>query len=116
MGDHVVVQLDRLIKPETVDATRENGHPESNPSAPSFSQVISGFDRDKEDHKVADEGEPLIQTVECRICQEEDQIKNLETPCACSGSLKVNILAFFPQAARLLNPPTAFLFWPFCYI
>lgn len=88
MGDHVVVQLDRLIKPETVDATRENGHPESNPSVPSFSRMISGFDRDKEDHKVADEGEPLIQTVECRICQEEDQIKNLETPCACSGSLK----------------------------
>jgi len=26
--------------------------------------------------------------VECRICQEEDSIKNLETPCACSGSLK----------------------------
>ncbi|KAJ8479351.1 hypothetical protein OPV22_023078 [Ensete ventricosum] len=88
MGDHVVVQLDRLIKPETVDSTKENGHPESNPSVPSFSQVISGFDRDKEDHKVADEEEPLIQTVECRICQEEDQIKNLETPCACSGSLK----------------------------
>ncbi|RRT63908.1 hypothetical protein B296_00009662 [Ensete ventricosum] len=85
MGDHVVVQLDRLIKPETVDSTKENAHPESNPSVPSFSQVISGFDRDKEDHKVADEEEPLIQTVECRICQEEDQIKNLETPCACSG-------------------------------
>eukprot|EP00249_Psilotum_nudum_P017093 c26154_g1_i1 orf=115-1026(-) len=25
---------------------------------------------------------------ECRICQEEDDIVNLETPCACSGSLK----------------------------
>lgn len=37
----------------------------------------------------AEEEEPLIQVVECRICQEEDHIKNLETPCACSGSLKV---------------------------
>ncbi|XVE91494.1 hypothetical protein REPUB_Repub01dG0015000 [Reevesia pubescens] len=34
------------------------------------------------------EEEPLIQAAECRICQEEDSIKNLETPCACSGSLK----------------------------
>ncbi|MCO5614641.1 hypothetical protein L7F22_068925 [Adiantum nelumboides] len=25
---------------------------------------------------------------ECRICQEEDDISNLESPCACSGSLK----------------------------
>lgn len=25
---------------------------------------------------------------ECRICQEEDEIVNLESPCACSGSLK----------------------------
>ena len=26
---------------------------------------------------------------ECRICQEEDEYTNLESPCACSGSLKV---------------------------
>lgn len=25
---------------------------------------------------------------ECRICQEEDEVGNLESPCACSGSLK----------------------------
>lgn len=25
---------------------------------------------------------------ECRICQEEDDVNNLETPCACSGSVK----------------------------
>ncbi|KAJ4960675.1 hypothetical protein NE237_020585 [Protea cynaroides] len=40
------------------------------------------------EHEVPDEGEPLIQLVECRICQEEDHVKNLETPCACCGSLK----------------------------
>ncbi|CAM8912848.1 unnamed protein product [Rhodiola kirilowii] len=34
------------------------------------------------------EDEPLIQMVECRICQEEDQIGKLETPCACNGSVK----------------------------
>ncbi|XP_078430671.1 uncharacterized protein LOC144702484 [Wolffia australiana] len=35
-----------------------------------------------------DEEEPLIHAVECRICQEEDSIKNLDIPCACCGSLK----------------------------
>ncbi|KAK7362697.1 hypothetical protein VNO77_04817 [Canavalia gladiata] len=26
--------------------------------------------------------------VECRICQEEDQVQALETPCSCNGTLK----------------------------
>jgi hypothetical protein len=26
--------------------------------------------------------------VECRICQEEDELANLDTPCACTGSVK----------------------------
>ncbi|XP_042488271.1 uncharacterized protein LOC122068469 isoform X9 [Macadamia integrifolia] len=43
---------------------------------------------DERKHEVSDEEKPLIQVVECRICQEEDHIKNLEIPCACSGSLK----------------------------
>ncbi len=42
-----------------------------------------------EDHLEQDEQQiPLIEMLECRICQEEDSPKNLETPCACSGSLK----------------------------
>ncbi|KAL0723427.1 hypothetical protein Bca4012_038026 [Brassica carinata] len=27
-------------------------------------------------------------SAECRICQEESEIKNLESPCSCNGSLK----------------------------
>ncbi|KAJ0436276.1 putative E3 ubiquitin-protein ligase MARCH [Helianthus annuus] len=30
----------------------------------------------------------LAATAECRICQEEDSVDTLETPCACNGSLK----------------------------
>ncbi|KAJ0751174.1 putative E3 ubiquitin-protein ligase MARCH [Helianthus annuus] len=41
-----------------------------------------------EECNVSSEEEPLIQSIECRICQEEDSVKNLEVPCACSGSLK----------------------------
>lgn len=28
--------------------------------------------------------------VECRICQDEDDDRNMETPCSCCGSLKVS--------------------------
>lgn len=30
-----------------------------------------------------------IMVVECRICQEEDEVHNMEAPCACNGTLKV---------------------------
>ncbi|KAL6548666.1 hypothetical protein OROGR_009087 [Orobanche gracilis] len=29
---------------------------------------------------------------ECRICQEEDEEKDMESPCACNGTLNVSIL------------------------
>ena len=41
-----------------------------------------------------EEAEALIGMVECRICQEEDLAKNLESPCACNGSLKVRAPLF----------------------
>lgn len=30
----------------------------------------------------------LMVMVECRICQEEDEVHNMEAPCACNGTLK----------------------------
>nr|DAD32274.1 TPA_asm: hypothetical protein HUJ06_011125 [Nelumbo nucifera] len=48
-------------------------------------------DKRVEEHDVSDEEEPLLQTMKCRICQ-EDHIKNLGTPCARGGSLKVSFL------------------------
>jgi len=41
-----------------------------------------------EKHAGNEEEMPLIETLECRICQDDDQLANLEAPCACSGSLK----------------------------
>ncbi|KAJ9563783.1 hypothetical protein OSB04_008943 [Centaurea solstitialis] len=41
-----------------------------------------------ENGAVDDEEAPLLTMAECRICQEEDSIDALETPCACNGSLK----------------------------
>lgn len=31
----------------------------------------------------------LTLMVECRICQEDDTLQNLDIPCACKGTLKV---------------------------
>lgn len=37
-----------------------------------------------------------IEIVECRVCQEEDQVHSMEAPCACNGTLKVfSFLGFF---------------------
>ena len=47
-------------------------------------QVVVTVNNEEED-----ENAPLIGMGECRICQEEDSVNNLESPCACSGSLKV---------------------------
>ncbi|KAM7251051.1 hypothetical protein ACFE04_022934 [Oxalis oulophora] len=67
MSDHLVLIVDRL--------------PEASSSSSSVAAVYDGDE--------AAEEEPLIAMVaECRICQEEDSVKSLETPCGCSGSLK----------------------------
>lgn len=89
MSDHVVLYVDRLTKPEN---GQENGEGAGEPSrgtgtweneaGPSCSAENAG------DEEMGDD-EPLLQVGECRICQEEDSLHNLETPCACSGSLKV---------------------------
>ncbi|XP_020580938.1 uncharacterized protein LOC110025037 [Phalaenopsis equestris] len=75
MDDHLVLHVDRLIAPRTVETVVHGG------DRPASSFV-------KEENAVSEEDAPLIPMVECRICQEEDHNKNLETPCSCSGSLK----------------------------
>lgn len=96
MSDHLVLFVDQLARPVPVDPVEQ---PAQLPSEPSPSPVAADADAASgssgSDSPVDQEGddrgeeEPLIQTVECRICQEEDSVSNLETPCACRGSLKV---------------------------
>ncbi|KAK9114248.1 hypothetical protein Syun_021045 [Stephania yunnanensis] len=95
MGDHVVLFVDRLVTSATQQSvqgsivleTPREGAASASASA-SASSSTSVDKRDEDEVEANDESEPLIQNVECRICQEEDNIKNLETPCSCSGSLK----------------------------
>ncbi|OMP04793.1 Zinc finger, RING-CH-type [Corchorus olitorius] len=88
MGDHMVLCVDRLITPESLHSIQESEAAESSASSHVAEPQACAIDVEEVDEHGSSEEEPLIQTVECRICQEEDNINNLETPCACSGSLK----------------------------
>ncbi|CAL9161435.1 unnamed protein product [Musa hybrid cultivar] len=96
MGEHLVLYVDEVITPKTgaqrIESANSSGLEATHGlarSARCTSAVDSIIEKDgKEESSVGEEEEPLLQIVECRICQEEDHIKNLETPCSCSGSIK----------------------------
>jgi hypothetical protein len=101
--DHVVVDVEGLAKSKDggiAEKPSAEGVSASAASAASPSAVVDLVD---EEEGGGGEEEPLIQAAECRICQEEDSVKNLEKPCACSGSLKVWILS--PALASLYCVP-----------
>ncbi|KAK6922019.1 Protein of unknown function DUF3675 [Dillenia turbinata] len=91
-SDHLVVYVDRLVRPPVVESADEPAVP--NPvvscheSAGPSRSGDRGDDVERKDEEDFDEEAPLIPVGECRICQEEDQTNNLEAPCGCSGSLK----------------------------
>ncbi|XP_051146136.1 uncharacterized protein LOC127261781 isoform X2 [Andrographis paniculata] len=93
----MVVKVNQQQNSEAVEANNSVPLPEgSAPSGKKPEMVGSSSSMPSEDGKVvvdvggeeADENAPLIGMGECRICQEEDSISNLESPCACMGSLK----------------------------
>lgn len=88
MGDNVVLIVDRLVTPTQAVQEEETVKVTGDGSSSSNTDLTKVDSNEVAELDVSDEEEPLIQTVECRICQEEDSINNLETPCACSGSLK----------------------------
>lgn len=81
--DHPVVPVDQQPAHLPSDSS-----PSPSPATADAGSSGSGSAVDRDGDDCGDEEEPLIQMVECRICQEEDSVSNLETPCACSGSLK----------------------------
>lgn len=91
MGDHLVLSVDNLVTFESLQSIQGNGVQKSSEGGCCSHSIdpCTSIDIDDVANNVeTGEEEPLINMVECRICQEEDGIKNLETPCACSGSLK----------------------------
>lgn len=91
MEEHLTLCVDHFVPPRSSQAPEVVEAPGSSVGG-SGSHVFDSYSSaiDIEDvHGAAEEDEPLIQIVECRICQEEDNTRNLEVPCACNGSLKV---------------------------
>ncbi|KAI4329621.1 hypothetical protein MLD38_027989 [Melastoma candidum] len=94
MSNHLVLCVDHFAK---TGSLRSSVDDEPEKAAVPFEASSSVAATHSATHVVEVEGvreasdseeEPLLQTFECRICQEEDSVKNLETPCGCCGSLK----------------------------
>ncbi|EEF39927.1 membrane associated ring finger 1,8, putative [Ricinus communis] len=88
MSDHVVLYVDRLITPSSSSPEEVADRAVAGPSCSRPNEEPNGVVQEKGNDDNDNEEEPLIKVAECRICQEEDSVTNLETPCACSGSLK----------------------------
>ncbi|XP_058091594.1 uncharacterized protein LOC131237702 isoform X2 [Magnolia sinica] len=84
MGDHFVLLVDRLLTESTLEAAiqsrkqGQNGH-----ASASEVETENELSLQKRDF-----GDGLRKMVECRICHDEDDDSNMETPCSCCGSLK----------------------------
>ncbi|OMO82444.1 hypothetical protein COLO4_23021 [Corchorus olitorius] len=80
--------LIRNRKAVTTEKTRVDREQQIRGRKPNKAVIVVQISIRRSEDYGENEEESLIQAVECRICQEEDSIQNLETPCACSGSLK----------------------------
>ncbi|CAL0331225.1 unnamed protein product [Lupinus luteus] len=94
MSDHLVLYVDRLVRPIPVEPMSQDPvQPSPEPSVLVDAAAVAGpsdsslMESDGEGEG-EDEEERLLQMAECRICQEEDSVSNLESPCTCRGSLK----------------------------
>lgn len=85
MSDHVVLSVDRLAR---LVPAKDEPKAEAEAEASTSSSSSSGGGDSEAAEVEGNEEEPLIPMAECRICQDEDSVSNLESPCACSGSLK----------------------------
>ncbi|OIW16941.1 hypothetical protein TanjilG_08524 [Lupinus angustifolius] len=86
MSDHLVLYVDRPVPVEPL--SQDPVQPSPEPSLPVDVAGPSDSALVESDCEGEGEEEPLLQMAECRICQEEDSISNLESPCTCRGSLK----------------------------
>ncbi|XP_061365029.1 uncharacterized protein LOC133308429 [Gastrolobium bilobum] len=85
MGDHFSLLVDRLITESTLEAALES----RNRSMQAASSAVNDTEVDLSSMKMGlDHIKYPGKLVECRICHDEDEDSNMETPCSCCGSLK----------------------------
>lgn len=88
MGDHFVLLVDRLLTESTLEAAIESRN-RAIQSAISAAEDNPKTDDSSKKVEFGDISTPR-KLVECKICHDEDGDSNMETPCSCSGSLKVS--------------------------
>lgn len=90
MGDHFVLLVDRLLTESTLEAAIESRNRV-------IQSAILAVENPKVDEASRSDGlGDMSRTrskflVECKICHDDDERSNMESPCSCSGSLKVII-------------------------
>lgn len=87
MGDHFALLMDRLLTESTLEAAIE--------SEKLLQQAMPSASKDylSSSHRIDFKtGLSPSKLVECKICHDEDEESNMETPCSCCGSLKVSSL------------------------
>ncbi|PIA33480.1 hypothetical protein AQUCO_04100129v1 [Aquilegia coerulea] len=84
MGDHFVLLVDRLLTESTLEAAIESRNRSLQATSLAVEVNKTEFLSHKKDFGDGSPGK----IVECRICQDEDEDLNMETPCSCCGSLK----------------------------
>ncbi|XP_065867403.1 uncharacterized protein [Euphorbia lathyris] len=80
MVDDFMVCIDRIIASACFERERDSKLKQDSV----ITVNTNGDDEDEEDGSSSS----FREMVECRICQEEDQLPSMEAPCACNGTLK----------------------------
>lgn len=98
MGDHFVLLVDRLITESTIEAAIQSRNQMLQANLPVEECTIL----DEKTLEMLRNGD--LSMAQCRICHDEDLDSNMETPCSCSGSVKVNTIRNirFPPVRRTL--------------
>ncbi|KAG6716358.1 hypothetical protein I3842_04G045300 [Carya illinoinensis] len=83
MGDHFALLVDRLLTESTLEAAIESKYWGQQTTPSTSKDLLSSAYRMEVDSSFSPS-----KLVECRICHDEDEESNMETPCSCCGSLK----------------------------
>lgn len=98
MGDHFVLLVDRLLTESTLEAAIESRSWSQQPTISSQDNMISSHNIDV---NIISSSSKLV---ECRICHDEGEDSNMESPCSCCGSLKVSCNVIYAiSSSRLEN-------------
>lgn len=110
MGDHFVLLVDRLLTESTLEAAIESKSWSQQPTISSQDNMISSHNIDV---NIISSSSKLV---ECRICHDEGEDSNMESPCSCCGSLKVSCNVIYAISSLRLEKVYILLFSLICIL